>query len=155
ERRAWVRLRGEFVPYPLQLNLHHMSNELRSMCMAGLDSAGDHAEEPVHLGEWIDRCFGKGIGDSFLKPYNLKVWGYPLEELSWTWTAERVARIDVACLRKTGAKSPDGDSSWGPNRRFRFPLRGGSGAVWCALARDLSSRDPSRFRMNRRLVKLD
>jgi protoporphyrinogen oxidase len=32
------------------------------------------------------------------------------------------------------------DVSWGPNNRFRFPRRGGTGAVWQALARRLMAR---------------
>jgi protoporphyrinogen oxidase len=45
--------------------------------------------------------------------------------------------------------------SWGPNNRFRFPKRGGTGAIWRTLAARLSAAHPDRLRFGQRLVHLD
>ena len=43
-------------------------------------------------------------------------------------------------------------SGWGPNARFRFPLRGGTGAVWSECFGRL---DPSRAHLGREVVGID
>jgi len=37
------------------------------------------------------------------------------------------------------------DASWGPNNKFRFPMRGGSGAVWTGLFEAI---DQTKFRLD-------
>jgi hypothetical protein len=52
------------------------------------------------------------------------------------WLGERVAApnlktvINNVILQKT-------DGNWGPNATFRFPARGGTGAIWIAVANTL------------------
>jgi len=42
--------------------------------------------------------------------------------------------------------------SWGPNAVFRFPSRGGTGAVWSAIGRSL---DPGRVSLETEIVSID
>jgi protoporphyrinogen oxidase len=59
------------------------------------------------------------------------------------WLGERVAApnlktvINNVILQKT-------DGNWGPNATFRFPARGGTGAIWIAVANTLP-RAKTRF----------
>lgn len=154
ERQAWIWIRGRFVPYPFQLNLHRLPDAEREACLAGLLARPGGADPPAHLGEWIDRSLGAGIAALFLRPYNLKVWGYPLEELSSSWVGERVALVDAERVRENIRLGRD-DVAWGPNNRFRFPRRGGTGSVWRSLARRLTERHPGKLRMERPLLRLD
>jgi protoporphyrinogen oxidase len=87
----------------------------------------------------------------FLFPYNLKVWGYPLESLDAGWMGERVAVPDVERIRENVRLGRD-DVSWGPNRTFRFPLRGGTGAIWRAVA---SLLDPGRIVFDAAVASID
>ena len=151
ERSAWVWMRGVFVPYPFQLNLRHLPPAEKWDAVRGLlklDSNG--GVEPANLGEWVERTFGEGISEMFLRPYNLKVWAYPLEELSWKWIGDRVAVVDVERALQNILLERD-DVSWGPNNKFRFPLRGGTGEVW----RRLGERLRERIRFGQRLIELD
>jgi len=154
ERASWVRARGAFVPYPFQLNLHRLPFADRDACLDGLVRRPSAARRPANFGEWIDQGFGEGIARLFLRPYNFKVWGYPPEELAWGWIGDRVATVDVERVRENIRLGRD-DVSWGPNNRFRFPKRGGTGAVWRTLAGRLADKHPGHLRMGRRLVRLD
>ena len=154
ERRSWIWVRGRFVPYPFQLNLHRLPGAERERCLEGLRRRPDGARPPAHLGDWIERSFGAGIAEVFLRPYNLKVWAYPLEQLGWGWVGDRVAAVDLRRVEDNVRRGQD-DVSWGPNQRFRFPRRGGTGAVWRALAGRLAERHPGRLRFGRRLARLD
>ncbi|MGB7923480.1 MAG: NAD(P)-binding protein [Pyrinomonadaceae bacterium] len=154
QRQAWVWLRGRFVPYPFQLNLHRLPDEERDFCLAGLQAHQSTDVPPVHFGEWIERCFGTGIATVFLRPYNLKVWGYPLEQMAWSWISDRVAVVEIDRVLDS-INSDHDNNNWGPNRRFRYPRKGGTGIVWRTLAERLAQRHPGRLCMERRLLRLD
>jgi len=156
QRQSWVWLGATFVPYPFQLNLHRLPAAERDECLRGLQAvAGNgHGAAPEHFGAWIDATFGAGIARLFLRPYNTKVWAYPPEELSCRWVGDRVAVVDVGRVIDNIATRRD-DVSWGPNTRFRFPLHGGTGSVWTALAQRLGARYPRQLRLREELTYLD
>jgi protoporphyrinogen oxidase len=159
DRESWVWLRNRFVPYPFQLNLHRLPEEDRARCVRSLISVASAAAvrervPPRTFAEWVDSTFGEGIADLFLRPYNRKVWAYPLEELSAGWTGDRVALVDLPRVIENIRLNRD-DVSWGPNNQVRFPRRGGTGAVWRALARRLIGHSPARMQFGRRLAAVD
>ena len=158
QRESWVWLLDRFVPYPFQLNLHRLPEADTQVCVRGLISAACGADaarvEPSHFADWITASFGTGIADLFLRPYNRKVWAYPLESLASDWTGDRVARVDLPRLVRNLATGSD-DVAWGPNNEFRFPRRGGTGAIWRALAARLERRHPGRFLRRSRIARVD
>jgi protoporphyrinogen oxidase len=160
DRESWVWIRDRFVPYPFQLNLHRLPERDRDACLDGLETAAATSSldgTPAHFGEWIDRTFGAGIGDLFMRPYNRKVWARDPELMDWRWIGDRVAVADVSRVRENIRHGRD-DVSWGPNNRFRFPKRGGTGAVWRALAAQLTRTEPTsrvRIRYDARVKHLD
>jgi protoporphyrinogen oxidase len=157
ERESWIWIRGRFVPYPFQLNLHRLPDADRDRCVRGLITAARGSADampPEHFDAWIEAAFGPGISDVFLRPYNLKVWAYPLESLGWSWIGDRVAPVDLPRVVSNIAHARD-DVSWGPNNRFRFPRTGGTGSIWRALARRLNAARPGRLQFGRRLVSID
>jgi protoporphyrinogen oxidase len=158
QRESWVWVRERFVPYPFQLNLHRLPETERAACVRGLITASvasaAGAGAPDSFGQWIKAAFGPGIGDVFLRPYNLKVWAYPLEDLSWSWIGDRVALVDLPRVVENIRLGRD-DVSWGPNNQFRFPRRGGTGSIWQALARRLVDAAPDRLQFGRRLTHVD
>ena len=94
---------------------------------------------------------GEGIADLFLRPYNLKVWAWPANRMDWNWIGERVAL--PAPEPDPGSDRPGGEASdWGPNRMFRFPRRGGTGAIWRAIGAALP---PERVARRCRVVRID
>jgi protoporphyrinogen oxidase len=133
ERDAAVWIKGRWVPYPFQYNLHRLPKIDRDQVLGELATLTPHSDPPGHFREWIDRSFGPTLASLFLVPYNLKVWGYPLETLGVEWMGERVATVDLERLRRNIAENRD-DVSWGPNQRFRFPRHGGTGAIWTGVA---------------------
>ena len=151
ERESWIWIRERFVPYPLQNNLHRLDPDDRDQALAGIVSALKTNTRPANFREWIESTFGQGLAQLFLFPYNLKVWGYPLETLAVQWVGERVAVPDLNRLRENIRQGRD-DVSWGPNNTFRFPLKGGTGAIWQAVYRFL---DSTRFRFGSKVDKIN
>ena len=149
ERESWVWVRNRFVPYPFQNNIHRLEPSDRDHALRGLETRA--AGPAANFREWIGRTFGDGIAEIFLFPYNLKVWAWPLETIGLSWMGERVALPDVERIRRNIAAGTD-DVSWGPNSTFRFPLHGGTGAIWEAVADSLEAR---AFAMGERVVRVE
>lgn len=156
ERESWVWVRGRFVPYPFQLNIHRLPAEDAAAALAGLEEAAAtaHVRGPADFGEWIDATFGAGVAALFMRPYNTKVWARDPARMAWHWVGDRVAVTDVGRVRENLRLQRD-DVSWGPNNRFRFPVRGGTGAIWRALADRLAATAPGQLRLGTAVASVD
>lgn len=139
ERESWVRMFGTWVPYPFQNNIRYLPKEVAFECLSGLIKA-QHGKGKVasaaaaaNFGEFIDAVFGEGIARWFMRPYNFKVWAHPPEMMNKQWIGERVAVLDVDRALRNVILGMD-DFGWGPNNRFKFPLRGGTGGFYSRFA---------------------
>lgn len=150
-REAWVWMRDRWIPYPFQNNIWRLPAAERNACLEGLEAIQKPTAKPNTFRAWLLASFGSGICDSFLFPYNRKVWAYDPEKLNVEWMGERVATVDVARIRENIKLQRD-DVGWGPNSTFRFPLHGGTGAIWRALALMLPSK---QLHFDRRVVGVD
>jgi protoporphyrinogen oxidase len=109
------------------------------------------AVRPQTFADWIVRSFGAGLARVFLYPYNWKVWATDPAEMSAAWVAERVAPVDLKRILRNVIEGRD-DLGWGPNATFRFPLHGGTGRIWQALAQRLPA---DRVHLGTEVVAID
>jgi protoporphyrinogen oxidase len=155
DRESWVWVRQRWVPYPFQLNVHRLPEDDAIAAVAGMVHAVRTASDrPRNFGEWIEQAFGPGIAALFMRPYNTKVWAREPEQMAWDWIGDRVAVADLPRIVRNLRASRD-DVSWGPNNRFRFPRRGGTGVIWQTLHHRLAARHRGRIRLGARLATLD
>jgi protoporphyrinogen oxidase len=153
QRESWIHVADTWVPYPFQNNIHRLPRELCALCLEGLLKAALNGSERAcsNFDEFLVRTFGEGMADIFLRPYNSKVWAYPPAKLDLGWVGERIAVPDPLRVVRNVVMQTD-DVSWGPNNYFRFPARGGTGAIWNALASHLP---PGRIQTGQEVVALD
>jgi protoporphyrinogen oxidase len=150
QREAWVWMEGRFIPYPFQENIRELHPETVYACLRGLVEAQRTSHNPVTFHDWIHAMFGDGMARHFMLPYNWKVWATPPERMAFGWIAERVRIVDIDRVLRNVVLGED-HVSWGPNRTFRFPLRGGTGYLWQRLA----DRVASRIRLDCPVVAVD
>lgn len=138
EREAWVWMRERWVPYPFQNNVWRLPHDDLVHCLEGLVDLqrAEYAAPPATFAEWLQRSFGRGLCDVFMYPYNFKVWAYEPSTMNVAWMGERVATVDLKRILRNLVERRD-EVSWGPNATFRFPLRGGTGAIWQSIAERL------------------
>jgi len=142
DRESWIRALGRWVPYPFQNNIRYLPPEATLECLLGLiraqsnGRAKERVESAADFGQFIDAVFGEGIARVFMRPYNEKVWAHPPEQMNKHWIGERVAVIDVERAVRNVVLGLD-DFGWGPNNRFRYPLRGGTGEFYRRLGESL------------------
>lgn len=131
QRIARVRMAQKWIPYPFQNNIRHLPKEMIWECVQGLLQKRNH--ELHSFQDWITYVFGAGIAKHFMLPYNFKVWATPPELMQYSWIGERVSVVDLEGVLKNLILE-QGDSGWGPNNTFRFPLHGGTGDIFNRLA---------------------
>jgi len=139
-REAWIWMMDRFVPYPFQNNIRHLPKEAMVECILGLVEAGKHPDKMQkanNFNDLIDAQFGEGIAKYFMKPYNFKVWAHPVNHMSRDWLGERVAMPDLGRIVKNVLLEQD-DVSWGPNNKFKYPLRGGTGGLYSPMINYIS-----------------
>src|SRR5207245_4847851 len=114
---------------------------------------------PADLAEWNRPNVGDRARRLFLFPHKRKGRGQPPRGPRNPWMGERVAVPDVERLRRN-VRTGEDDVSWGPNNMFRFPLHGGTGAIWKGVAAALPAEkirfggDVTAVRLAERIVEL-
>ena len=130
----WIRDR--WVPYPFQNNIWRLPEDECLACLEGLLEVHTDRERrpaPASFRDWLLAGFGQGLCETFMFPYNRKVWAWPPEQLDTGWMGERVATVDLPRVLRNLVFRRD-DVAWGPNSTFRFPLHGGTGAIWKSVS---------------------
>jgi len=150
QRESWVRVENTWVPYPFQNNVRYLPDSARDLCVSGLKNLSGNPSAATNFKEWMNAVFGEGIVKYFMDPYNFKVWATPPELMSKDWIAERVSVVDLARIEKNIAEQCD-DVGWGPNNLFKFPRKGGTGAIYEGIAKPF--RD--RIQFGHELTQLD
>jgi protoporphyrinogen oxidase len=136
QRESWIWIFNRFVPYPLQNNIHRLPKEIMWECLSGMIDVyrNKNTNLPKNFEQWILQTAGKGVEKYFMYPYNRKVWAHSPRYMNSAWVGERVAVTDLERVFRNILENTD-DVSWGPNNTFKFPLYGGTGAIWDALTK--------------------
>lgn len=157
ERKAVIHLCGAFTPYPFQANTYGLPREVVMECLLGLLKARHPADfglaapttSPKNFRECVERLFGEGICKYFMVPYNEKLMGVKLEEISASYADRFIPQPSLEDVIK-GALGFSRESL-GYNARFLYPRAGGISALPRALAASLIV--PPRF--NTRVTRVD
>lgn len=140
ERNAVISLHGVFTPYPFQANTYGLPREIVLDCLLGLLKA-KHPEDfglpawagrPANFRESVERLFGEGICRHFMVPYNEKLLGVSLQEISPEYADRFIPQPSLEDVIK-GALGFSREAL-GYNARFVYPREGGIGALPRALA---------------------
>ena len=138
-RKARIFSKDVHTLFPFQANLDGLPREVVLECLAGLWKAR-HPEDfglvkdetpSDSFGESIQRLFGDGIAKHFMTPYNEKLLGVPLTEISPRYAERFVPKPSIEdILNGTFGFSKE---SLGYNATFIYPKTGGIGALPQAL----------------------
>lgn len=138
QRRAWIYTANSRVPFPFQAHLHALPPQLQQKCLAGL--VAKHAASknpPKNFKQWCLQSFGTGIYNTFMKPYNTKLWGRPLHTLTCEWCGPFIPSPGKAQIARSVRQKPT--QSFGYNSIFYYPNQGGCGALVEALVKHVSN----------------
>ena len=130
QRYSPARMRNTWVGYPVQANLWRLPEKEVMGIVADLaqKAVAPTPPKPRDFREWLHASFGKALTDTFMAPYNAKVWAHPADEMNSIWVGERVATIKLDDVLSNVIRRKDAPA-WGPNAVFRYPMNG-TGHVW-------------------------
>jgi len=138
-RKARIFTNGGHTLFPFQANLAGLPNAVILECLTGLWKAR-HPEDfgmeasagaSGSFAESIQRLFGEGIAKHFMTPYNEKLLGVPLSEISPRYAERFVPKPSIEDIL-SGALGFSRESL-GYNATFIYPRHGGIGALPKAL----------------------
>lgn len=158
ERKAVIHLQGKFTPFPFQANTAGLPPQTVLDCLLGLLQAR-HPEDfgrtapsapPRNFRESLERMFGEGICRHFMIPYNEKLLGVKLEEISTDYAERFIPKPSLEDVIK-GALGFSRESL-GYNAKFVYPREEGISALPKALAQALPT--PPRYQTSVNRVHL-
>jgi protoporphyrinogen oxidase len=161
-----VQVKGSFLPYPAQRNLQRLPllkllRAVGSLALqrvrAGKPLAESDAPAPGDLKTYLLGHFGEYSTKLLMGPLNRKQWAYAPEKLTDVWvkhrsgsTTRNVADMDLGKMVRNLFSGQD-DLGWTPDTRVIYPSRGGSGAIWTAVAAQIPA---EKMLLNTRIVSI-
>ena len=131
-RNTKIFFKGRYVKYPFENGLYQLPPEDCFFCINEfvknlIAIEKGEVDEPENFRDWIYYTFGKGIAESYMVPYNEKIWNYPTEEMSMHWMEGRIPRPPVEDI----IKSAIGIETEGYTHQstFSYPVTGGIEAL--------------------------
>lgn len=122
QRDARVYTHDALIPYPFQQFFDRIPHpEVVRGCEEGLRNAVGNVAEADNLEDYIIRKFGQGIAEHFMLPYNRKLWGRKLAQISCEWAAKRVA----APTGESESSSSAGRKPLQSDTQVGYPCKGG------------------------------
>jgi protoporphyrinogen oxidase len=129
ERRSHILLDGALIRYPMQANLVDASQRVRSDCLEGLPTRAEE-RPPSSFGDWVESNLGIGIAKWFMRPYNEKLYGVPLDDLAPSAIGRFLPRVDLDDIRNGAIEAP---LPTGYNAQFLYPAQGGIDLLYRTL----------------------
>ncbi len=140
ERRATIRSCGATLLFPYQANLFGLPKERVAACLTSFVATlklPAPSGDDLSFHDWSLAVFGRGISDGFMFPYNTKLFRRDPSEMTADWVSWAVPKPSLDELVR-GALGIE-NRGMGYNSTFRYPRRGGIGALPAALAAKVAS----------------
>lgn len=137
-RNTKIFYKGKHIKYPFENGLYQLPKEDLFFCINEFVKTLIAAEKgelkkPENFRDWIIYTFGRGIADSYMIPYNEKIWKFPADKMSLHWVDGRIPRPPVEDIIKSAA----GIETEGYTHQavFSYPEKGGIEAMIRAIAK--------------------
>lgn len=139
QRQSRVWSHGGYTRYPYQANTFGLPPAVANECLIGYLRAREQppATPPATFEDFCRAHFGAGFAEHFMIPYNERLWGVPLAELTADWCARFVPlpKLEDVIAGAVGLH----DRELGYNASFVYPETG-IGELPEAMARGLDVR---------------
>lgn len=123
-RRSFVYSQNVYTHFPFQVNLYGLPAHTIAACIEGFIERPKTKKQPKDFKSWVLTNFGKGIAEHFFYPYQEKIFSYPIEKLSSSWTGRFVPKTSLTEMI-AGALQPPCGQQIGYNPQFFYPKHEG------------------------------
>lgn len=137
-RDSQIDINGSMINHPIEANIWQMKIEdqveyLKSIAIAGCNIGTPMPESFV---DWIYWKLGSKVAESYMIPYNSKIFADELNELGTYWL-EKLPNVNfeetiLSCLKKQAYGTQPGHA------KFYYPKKYGYGELWLRMADAIS-----------------
>ena len=157
-RNSKIFIEGRYVKYPFENGLKDLPPEKRFECLRDIINIyikrlKGEVKEPKNFLEWLYYVFGKCIVNTYLKPYNEKLWKIDLSEVTLEWVQGRVPTPPIEDVMKAAVGLDT--EGYKHQLNFYYPLRGGIESLIKSLINEVNERIVIKAESKVRKVSLD
>jgi len=157
-RNSKIYIDGRYIKYPFENGLKDLPPEKRFECLRDvveiyIRRLKGEVKEPENFLEWLYYVFGNCIVDTYLKPYNEKLWKINLSEVTLEWVQGRVPTPPIEDVMKAAVGLDT--EGYKHQLNFYYPLRGGIEALIKSLISEVGGRIIIKVGSKVRRVRLD
>ena len=144
DRRAIIWLEDRFVSYPIENHIHELQPDIAASAISDLlaihAQRRDRSLETIGLDfqDFLIGTFGRTLCDAYFLPYNKKIWGDDLSQISLEWLHGKLP-MPKACDILT-ANILRREERELVHSSFYYPKKGGSQHIVDRLLRDCELR---------------
>ncbi len=126
KRSNQIIYKGRYVQYPFENDLSKLPEDDKNYCVTSFESNPYRGYVPQNMLQFFLKTFGEGITNTYLRPYNEKIWKYDPSFMD-TQMVERIPQpTDEEIRRSAAGETVDG---YVHQLYFHFPSEGGIEAV--------------------------
>lgn len=128
KRKAHIYYDKVIIPYPFELNLLNLSEKTKRDCLEGLNEVKHLTREEeleTRKGSYRDyalKCFGSGIANHYLLPYNRKIWDTDPADMTCEFMSHLIT-VDKDKIKQNAFE--ENTDSFGYNVDFYYPVKKG------------------------------
>lgn len=136
QRVSKLKIEDYEIDYPIESNLWQLPIDLQTEFLISVLQNGEAQglPAPQNFEAWVRWKLGDRIAESYMLPYNQKIWGVAPHDLDVDWL-HKIPKLDLkemvgACLRRA---SPQGKMP--SHEGFYYPKQGGFQTLFDAIVR--------------------
>ncbi len=149
KRSNQIIYKGRWVQYPFENDLSKLPEDDLNYCVSMFKANPYREYIPENMLQFFLKTFGEGITNTYLRPYNEKIWKYDPAFMD-TQMVERIPQpTDEDIMRSASGETVDG---YVHQLYFHFPKTGGTEAVVKGFANKLS--DKCSIHLNEAVTKV-
>ncbi len=148
DRNTKIFYKGRYVKYPFENGLSDLPPDDRFFCLheyiknlIALEKG--ELSPPKTFLDWIYYTFGKGIAETYMVPYNEKIWNYSLDRMSLHWVDGRVPKPPVEDIIRSAIGIET--TGYAHQAVFSYPARGGIASLIDVIADPIKDRIKTGF----------
>lgn len=140
DRNSKIDFYGQYIDHPIEANIWQMKLDEQIAFLKSVAVAGCNIGKPMpeKFTEWILWKLGEKIADTYMLPYNRKVFGRDLDLLGTYWL-EKLPNVSfedtlLSCLKKKAYVEQPGHA------QFYYPKEYGYGELWLRMGKRLGEK---------------
>lgn len=134
------------IDYPIESNIWQMPDDIKIEYLSSYIRNGEfrNLPHPKNFEEYIIWKFGSRISESFMLPYNQKIWGIKLQEMSIDWL-DKIPQLSLDEVLTSCILNKELRDRFPSHQNFYYPKKGGFQQIFNAMANPLSDKIITKF----------